>query len=75
MADGQRLFLSCARKDDEPFVKGLYTHLTTAGFEVWWDRVSMPARGLTFTKEIADAIAGADRVLFICAPRRSNPIT
>jgi hypothetical protein len=68
VADGRRLFHSYARKDDEPFVKRLYVDLTTAWFHVWWDRTSMPARGLAFTKEIADAIADSERVLFICGP-------
>ncbi len=41
-----KLFLSYARSDDEPFVKRLYEDLKKAGFDVWWDRVSMPNRGL-----------------------------
>jgi WD40 repeat protein len=62
------LFLSYARGDDEAFVKRLYDALTARGFEVWWDRVSMPSRGLTFPKEIADAIASADRVVLVVGP-------
>jgi hypothetical protein len=68
MSDKPRLFISYARNDDEPFVKRLHGDLTRAGFDVWWDRVSMPNRGLAFTKEIADAIAAAERVLLICGP-------
>jgi hypothetical protein len=28
---------------------------TARGFDVWWDRASMPARGLTFLHESRDA--------------------
>ncbi len=52
-----KLFLSYARDDDEPFVRRLYEDLVKAGFEVWFDRVSMPSRQLTFYQEIRDAIA------------------
>jgi hypothetical protein len=44
MSDKPRLFISYARADDEPFVKRLYHDLKNAGFDVWWDRVSMPNR-------------------------------
>jgi len=37
-----RLFLSYARDDDEPFVRRLYDDLIKAGFDVWFDRLSMP---------------------------------
>ncbi len=60
-----RLFISYARADDEPFVKRLYDDLIRHGFAVWWDRVSMPSRALTFLQEIRDAIDGADRLLLI----------
>lgn len=49
-------FLSCARGDDESFVARLHADLTARGFDVWRDRVSMPARGLKFLREIRDAI-------------------
>ncbi len=58
-----RIFLSYARSDGEPFVKRLYDDLTARGFDVWWDRVSMPARALTFLQEIRDAIDQTDRLL------------
>ena len=50
------LFLSYARGDDEPFVERLYHGLQARGFDVWWDRVSMPSRLLTFHQEIRDAV-------------------
>jgi len=62
------LFLSYARADDESFVRKLYDDLTAAGFDVWFDRVSMPSRGLTFTKEIEDAIAYCERFLPVVGP-------
>lgn len=59
------VFLSYGRADDEPFVKCLHDDLTTYGFEVWWDRKSMPNRGLTFLQEIRDAINAADRFVLV----------
>jgi hypothetical protein len=44
--------LSYARGDDEAFVRRLYADLTKARFDVWFDRVSMPSRQLTFHQEI-----------------------
>ncbi len=64
-----KLFLSYARGDDEVFVKGLYQDLIAEGFEVWWDRVSMPSRALTFLQEIRDAIHGADRMVVVIGPK------
>ncbi len=62
------VFLSYARGDDEPFVRRLYDDLTAAGFDVWFDRVSMPGRGLTFTQEIGRAIDARDRLVLILGP-------
>jgi hypothetical protein len=62
------IFLSYARDDDEPFVKRLYEDLTARGFDVWWDRVSMPGRGLTFLQEIRDAITARDRLILVVGP-------
>ena len=61
-------FLSYARGDDEPFVRRLYADLTAAGFDVWFDRVSMPSRNLTFHEEIRDAIAVRERLLLVVGP-------
>ena len=44
-------------------------HLTAQGFTVWWDRVSMPSRALTFMQEIRDAIHNAERLLLIVGPK------
>jgi tetratricopeptide (TPR) repeat protein len=72
----KRVFLSYARADDDPdydseaksFLRRLYNGLTVAGFAVWWDRVSLPSRGMSFTKEIEDAIRACDRLALIVAP-------
>ena len=61
------LFLSWARGDDESFVTRLYGDLSV-GWKVWWDRASMPSRGLKFTQEIRDAIDNSDRLLLILGP-------
>ena len=63
-----RLFLSYARADDEPFVARLADTLTSDGFEVWFDRRSMPSRALTFLDEIRRAIDGVDRVVAVIGP-------
>jgi hypothetical protein len=63
-----RLFLSYARHDDEAFVARLHDDLAALGFQLWWDRRCMPNRGLTFLREIRDAIVGAGRLLFVFGP-------
>lgn len=62
------VFLSYARNDDEPFVSRLVSDLKAHGFDVWWDRVSMSARGRTFLYEIRDAIDLAGRFLLVVGP-------
>jgi NB-ARC domain-containing protein/TIR domain-containing protein/apoptotic protease-activating factor 1-like protein len=62
------IFLSYARDDDEVFARRLYKDLVVRGFEVWFDRESMPSRQLTFHKEITDAIADHDRFLLVIGP-------
>jgi WD40 repeat protein len=64
-----RVFLSYARGDDEPFVARLHADLTGAGFDVWWDRVSLPSRQLTFHQEIKDAIRQRDRLVYVAGPK------
>ena len=64
-----KVFLSYARGDDEPFVRRLHDDLSARGFDVWFDRVSMPARQLTFHQEIRDAVAACDRLLLVVGPR------
>ncbi|PJF34904.1 MAG: hypothetical protein CUN49_13270, partial [Candidatus Thermofonsia Clade 1 bacterium] len=64
-----KVFLSYARDDDEPFVRRLYDDLTERGFDIWYDRVKMPNRGLGFPQEIAQAIEEADYLVLVCGPR------
>lgn len=72
-----RVFLSYGRDDDEPFVRRLYEDLVKARFQldkgearfdVWFDRVSMPSRQLTFHQEIRDAVAACDRLVLVVGP-------
>ena len=62
------LFLSYARDDDEPFVRRLHDDLEAYGLDVWFDRVSMPSRALTFIQEIRDAISARDRLVLVVGP-------
>jgi len=70
------IFISYGRGDDhadfndadKSFLRKLYTDLTTDGYTVWWDRESMPARGLEFIKEIENAITEHDRMILIVGP-------
>ena len=71
-----RIFLSYARSDDgvpynpaTSFVARLHHDLTAVGFEVWFDRVSMPSRTLTFHQEIRDAVAACDRLVLLIGPK------
>jgi WD40 repeat protein len=64
-----KIFMSYARGDDEAFARHLYEDLTKAGFDVWFDRISMPSRQLTFLQEIRDAIATCDRLLLVVGPK------
>lgn len=67
-SSGRRIFISYARADDEPFVERLYHDLKNE-FDVWWDRVSMPNRGLTFLQEIREAIDWSDRLVLVAGPK------
>jgi WD40 repeat protein len=62
-------FLSYARDDDDPFVARLHKSLVDAKLRVWWDRVDMPNRDLTFLQEIRDAIDASDRLIAVVGPR------
>jgi hypothetical protein len=60
-----KLFLSYARADDSGFVSRLYDDLIQLGYEVWWDKMSMPSRALKFLQEIRDAIDDTDRLILV----------
>lgn len=62
------IFLSYARKDDEPFVRKLYDALTAKGLNVWYDREKMPNRGLTFSENIKRAVLDSRRLALIVGP-------
>ncbi len=59
-------------QDDEPFVHRLYADLQAAEFDVWFDRVNMPTRGLAFHQEIREAITHRDRLLRVVGPQAVN---
>jgi hypothetical protein len=61
-------FLSYCRRDDERFVERLRDRLVSAGVEVWWDRVALRSRGVSFLTEIDDAIRSVDRLVLIVGP-------
>ena len=74
-----RIFLSYARGDDvQPYdpatswVQRLSRELTAAGFDVWFDHLSLPSRGLTFHQEIRDAIAACNRLLLVVGPQAAS---
>src|SRR5262245_32752978 len=68
-----RIFLSYGRDDDDPayddpaksFMRRLYDGLKAEGFEVWWDRESMPSRELTFLQEIRDAVTACGKLVLV----------
>jgi hypothetical protein len=55
------------------FVGRLHRDLTARGFEVWFDRMAMPLRGLTFHQEAPDAVAGRERLVLVVGPK-SRPV-
>ncbi len=74
--NARKLFLSYARGDDcdlfdseLSFVARLHRDLTAHGFDVWFDRVNMPSRRLTFHQEVRAALAACDWLLLVIGPR------
>ena len=68
------IFLSYARGDDEQFVSRLSNDLQQRGFDVWFDRTSMPSRNVTFHQELRDAIAHRDRLLLVVGPEAATSV-
>src|SRR6266540_5357930 len=67
-----KLFISYAREDDKAFVERLDKSLIDEGYDVLWDKSSMPSRGPTFLQEIRDAINVRDRVLLVMGPKAKD---
>lgn len=75
------VFLSYGRGDDDPdfydpaksFMRRLYDGLKAAGFEVWWDRESLPSRALTFLEEIRNAIDSCDKLVLVVGEYSMRP--
>ena len=55
-------------------VARLHCDLTAAGLAVWFDRVSMPSRALTFHQEIRDAVAACDRLVLVGGPKAAESL-
>ena len=69
MPQQTKVFISFARKDDEPFAKKLHNDLTKRSFEIWWDSESLHSVQLTFHQQIKDAIRSTiDRLIYISGP-------
>jgi hypothetical protein len=47
----------------------LHRYLTARSFEVWFDHMAMPSRGLMFPQEIPDVIAAHERLLLLVGPK------
>jgi len=70
------VFLSYARGDDgenydnldKSLLRRLTYDLASAGFAIWWDRISLPSRSVPFSKEIEDAIRMSDRFVLVVGP-------
>ncbi|GAB5490940.1 MAG: hypothetical protein Phog2KO_11550 [Phototrophicaceae bacterium] len=54
------------------FCRQLYIALDDAGFDVWWDRESMPNRGLTFLDEIKQAVHACDYLVYVAGDHAFN---
>src|SRR5262245_55280212 len=67
------IFLSYGRQDDDglkpdSFLRRLHADLTAHGLDVWWDRVSMPSRGVPFLDEIKRELATCSHVVLVVGP-------
>ena len=51
------------------FIARLQRDLTARGFVVWFGRVAMSTRGLTFRQEIQDAVAARERWVLVVGPK------
>jgi TIR domain/NB-ARC domain len=60
-------FISYARADDRDFLSTLLS-LFPAQVRLWYDRESLPNRGLTFDTEIRRAIESSDRLILFFGP-------
>jgi WD40 repeat protein len=68
------IFISYARKDDEDFVKRLYTDLSSHGYKVWYDNSnSLESNGVSFLQNIRDALAeNPIRLLLVIGPHAAK---
>ncbi len=59
---------------DTSLMRKLYEDLSAAEFDVWWDRVSLPARGEDFSEEIAKAIRAVTRFVLVAGPGAAESV-
>jgi len=63
-AESSDIFVSYARSDGSTYASRLVTHLTAAGYRVWWDQRSLDCYA-DFTSELEMAIART-RIMVVC---------
>lgn len=67
----QDAFISYGRADSKLFAKTLNDRLVTLGYTIWFDFDDIPL-GVDYQKEIDDAIAQSDNIIFVIAPHSVN---
>ncbi|MGA1408607.1 MAG: toll/interleukin-1 receptor domain-containing protein [Prochlorotrichaceae cyanobacterium] len=71
MNEFQDAFISYGRADSKLFAKTLNDRLTTLGYTIWFDFDDIPL-GVDYQKQIDDAIAKSDNMIFVIAPHSIN---
>ncbi|MEY2975954.1 MAG: TIR domain-containing protein [Prochlorotrichaceae cyanobacterium] len=71
MNEFQDAFISYGRADSKLFAKTLNDRLTTLGYTIWFDFDDIPL-GVDYQKQIDDAIAKSDNIIFVIAPHSIN---
>jgi len=61
-------FLSYARGDDAAFASKFHHDLASKGFDIWFDRESLPGRASVFLSEVREALDDYDRLVLVVGP-------
>ena len=67
----QDAFISYGRADSKQFAKNLNDRLVSLGHAIWFDFEDIPL-GVDYQKQIDDAIAKSDNIIFVIAPHSVN---
>ena len=67
-SSNNRLFISYAWKDDQPFVERIYNDLLMLGYDAWMDKMNMPSRGRSLPREVEEQLQARDRVIAVMGP-------